>query len=208
VNASPSDREPAVPSLSLAQLALVFARIGSLSWGGGGATLALMHSELCGRRAVVSDAEFQLLFGLSRLVPGMNLLALTVLLGHRAHGLRGALAALAGLTLPSFSLIVLGCLVFAAGRAGPLLGGVIRGLGPAAAALLIHTGWQLSRGTLRGEAALTRIAWLALAAGSAWLAVLGLHAAWIILGGAAVGVLWARRERARGADAAGGASPR
>src|SRR4051812_12138465 len=80
--------------LTLGQLAAVFFQIGALAFGGGGSTLSMMHREFCVRRRVLPDEEFQLLFSLSRLVPGINLLSLTVLLGHRAHGLVGALVSL------------------------------------------------------------------------------------------------------------------
>src|SRR5436305_8991116 len=96
-------------SLTLAELALIFVRIGSLSWGGGAATFAMMHDAFCVRRRVLSHEEFQLLFGLSRLVPGMNLLALIVLIGYQAAGLSGAVVSLAALTAPSFAIILLGC---------------------------------------------------------------------------------------------------
>src|SRR5436305_9527746 len=96
-------------SLSLLQLIAIFVRTGSLAFGGGAATLAMLHDEFCRRRPVLTDEEFQLLFGLTRLVPGMNLLSLTVLLGYRCAGILGSLLSLVGLTVPSFAIIILGC---------------------------------------------------------------------------------------------------
>lgn len=183
----------AEPPISLLRLALIFARIGCLSFGGGGATLAMMHTEFCVRRRVVPEDEFQVLFGLSRIVPGMNLLSLTVLLGHRSHGLAGALVALAALTVPSFTVIILGCWLFEGGHPNPYLLGAVRGLGPAAAALLLHTGWQLCRGSLRKGPVLTRGLWLGLLAIGAVLAASRLvHTGWIVLAGGLVGALAAR----------------
>src|SRR3569833_1063973 len=110
-------------SLSLVRLFRVFFQIGCLSWGGGGATLAMMHDAFCVRRQVTSEEEFQVLFGLSRIVPGMNLGSLTILLGYHCHGWIGALAALVGLTAPSFTIIVLGCLWLGGGGHRPVVGG-------------------------------------------------------------------------------------
>src|SRR5438105_2569384 len=132
---------------SLAQLFFIFARIGSLAWGGGGSTLAMMREEFCARRDTattgITEEEFQILFALSRLVPGMNLLSLTVLLGFRWRGLAGSLVSLTGLTLPSFSLIVALCGLFRSSRdpahAIPALAGAVHALAPAVAALLVHT---------------------------------------------------------------------
>jgi chromate transporter len=186
--------------LSPLQLLLVFLRIGSLSWGGGASTLAMMHTEFCVRRSLLSDAEFQVLFGLSRMVPGMNLISLTVLLGHSQQGLAGALIALAALSIPSFTLIVLGCLWLRDPSLNPYLAGAVRALGPAAAALLLHTGIQVSGGSLRKQGTIGRLLWLVVAAVTT-LAALGsaLHPGWLIIGGGILGVLvarWAGEKRA------------
>jgi chromate transporter len=179
--------------MNLLELTLAFARIGSLAFGGGGTTLAMMHQEFCVRRTLLTEEEFQVLFGLSRVVPGMNLLSLTVLLGHRTHGFPGSLAALVGLTVPSFTLIILGCWLFRGGGTSPYLEGAVRGLGPAAAALLAYTGWQLSRAALKGQSTPGRgIYLLLLGAAAALAAWTPLHPAWIILLGGLAGVLRAR----------------
>jgi chromate transporter len=177
-------------NLTMGQLAGIFFRTGSLAFGGGGSTLAMLHHEFCARRQLMSDEEFQLLFGISRLVPGMNLLSLTVLLGHRTHGLPGSLTALVGLTVPSFTLILLGCHLLRGGHPGPFLAGALRGLSVAVAALLIHTTWQLCQGTLARQAIRSRILWLALlAAGLVFSRVSWINPAWIVAGGGLLGML-------------------
>jgi chromate transporter len=176
--------------LSLLGLVGVFFRTGTLAFGGGGAMLAMLHQEFCVRRSIVSDPEFQVLFGLSRVVPGMNLLALTVLLGYRTHGILGGLLSLAALTVPSFTIIVLSCLFLREYQGDPFLRGAIHGLGVGAAALLLHTGCQLCRGSLRGSAPRSRSLWLLGASIAALLALLTtLHAAWVIVGSGVLGVL-------------------
>jgi chromate transporter len=177
----------------LLEVALIFFRIGALGFGGGATTLAMLHEEFCARRRILSEEEFQLLFGLSRLLPGMNLLSLTVLLGHRCRRMPGAVTALAGLTIPSFSLILLGCRLLGSGHPSPYLNGILHGLAPAAAALLIHTAWQLCLKPLRRQRPLPRLlaAALMLAGAALTLAKL-LSALWIILGGAVLGALLSR----------------
>src|SRR5262245_20836108 len=109
--------------MSQVELARIFFRTGALAFGGGGAALAMLYDEFCVRRPVIPDEEFQVLFGLSRLVPGMNLLALTVLLGYRMRGTAGALLSLAALTVPSFGIIVLSCMFLRAYQSDPFLRG-------------------------------------------------------------------------------------
>lgn len=177
-------------SLTLPELVGIFVRTGSLAFGGGAATLAMLHDEFCCRRPVLTDEEFQLLFGLTRLVPGMNLLSLTVLLGYRCAGILGSVLCLVGLTVPSFAIIILGCVFLRQGRPSPALTGAVRGLSIGATALLIHTAWQLCRGLLGISRPTARVLWLLMmgvAAVLAWTSAV--NPAWIVLGGGALGVL-------------------
>ncbi len=176
--------------LSVPQLVGIFVRIGSLAFGGGASTLAMMHDEFCVRRPVLSEEEFQVLFGLTRLVPGMNLLSLTVLLGYRTAGLGGSILALVGLTVPSFVIIILGCIFLRRGMSSPLIAGAVRGLSLGAAALLIHTGWQMCHGALKPLGPSARGLWMGLAVlGATLMLAHGLNAALIVIGGGVVGVL-------------------
>jgi chromate transporter len=180
------------------ELVGIFVRTGSLAFGGGASTLAMLHDEFCVRRPVLSEEEFQILFGLSRLVPGITLLSLTVLLGYRTAGLAGSVLALFGLTVPSFVIIILGCVYLRGGINSPVIGGAVRGLSIGAAALMIQTGWQMCRGSLLPLAPRVRAFWMALAVLGAVLALSrAVNAAWIVIGGGAAGILLARWERAR-----------
>ena len=115
-------------------------------------------------------------------------------------GLLGAVCALASLTAPSLVIIVLGCKLLGAAHADPRVAGAIRGLSVGAAALLLHTAWQLGQGSLTSAEPLERRLWLLVAATAAVCALAtALHPAWIIVGGGLLGVLLARRvgERTR-----------
>lgn len=171
-----------------------FFRIGSLAFGGGGSTLSMMHAEFCVRRPVVDNDEFQALFGLSRMTPGMNLLSLTVLLGYRTHALGGALIALAGLTIPCFLLITGACLLFRGGPTHPVLSRAVRGLGPAVVVLLGATLWQMSEPTLRRRTGLERACWLGIAAVTTAVAAARLlHPTWLLVASIVAGILLAPR---------------
>lgn len=174
------------------QLVGIFVRTGSLAFGGGGSTLAMLHDEFCVHRPVVSEEEFQVLFGLARLLPGMNLLSLTVLLGYRTAGLVGSLLALAGLTVPSFAIIILGCLFLRRGIANPVVQGAVRGLSVGAAALVIHTGWQMCRGSLKPLGPRSQHLWMGAALlGAALMVWRVVNPALIVVGGGVLGVLLA-----------------
>lgn len=111
-----------------------FAKISAQSWGGGTATIFIMNRELV-RRGWINSAQFALDFGLSRLVPGINLLAVAVILGYRLNGLVGSLCALGGLMLPASLVTILLTIGFAELTGNPIGAAVIRGVVPVTAAL-------------------------------------------------------------------------
>ncbi len=92
-------------TVSLWRIFGVFLWISARAWGGGTATTFVMHQELV-RRGWLTSAQFFLDFGLCRIIPGINLLAMAVVVGYRLQGLRGAIVGITGLMLPA-SLITL-----------------------------------------------------------------------------------------------------
>jgi chromate transporter len=89
-----------VGRVPLGQIFAAFLWISVRSWGGGAATTFIMHQELV-RRGWLTSTQFFLDFGLCRIVPGINLLAMAVVVGYRLSGLPGALVGIGGLMLPA-----------------------------------------------------------------------------------------------------------
>src|SRR5688500_11078289 len=79
---------------SLGALFLVFGKIGLLSFGGGSTTLVLMEQEVVRRQQWMSSREFLFSMALSRMWPGVHLLAQSVLIGHLLRGFGGGLICL------------------------------------------------------------------------------------------------------------------
>jgi chromate transporter len=89
-----------------AALALAWARVGTQSFGGGAVSLELIRREVVDNNWV-TEAEFARTWALCQATPGVNQLALAVVLGNRVAGPFGILASLAGFLLPSAALTVL-----------------------------------------------------------------------------------------------------
>ncbi len=99
-----------------------------------------MHTALVERRRWLDETEFSSALALARIMPGVNIVNLAVLIGHRLVGLSGAVAAVAGL-LVGPSLIVIAAAVLYRYFAGVMiLDAVLAGTAAAAAGLLIGTG--------------------------------------------------------------------
>ncbi|MCX6592603.1 MAG: chromate transporter [Acidobacteria bacterium] len=89
----------------LGPLAGLFLRIGNLTFGGGGPTIAAFQRELVTRRRWLTPEQFALSYALSRITPGTNLFAFCTCAGALLRGLPGALAALLAASVPSCLLV-------------------------------------------------------------------------------------------------------
>jgi chromate transporter len=92
---------------SLYSVFKLFFALGLQSFGGGVATFTLIQEHTVRRLGWVSEEEFVQSWAMVQLAPGINLLALIILIGRRVGGMPGALAALAGLMLPSCAVTAL-----------------------------------------------------------------------------------------------------
>lgn len=82
----------------------VWLALGAQSFGGGMATLFLIRRAAVEQERWLSEEEFTRDWSLCFVTPGINLLSMTVLVGHRVAGWTGSLIALTGLLLPSVTI--------------------------------------------------------------------------------------------------------
>ena len=115
------------------------------SFGGGVATLALIRQTAVERYQWLSEEEFTRDWALVQIVPGINLLALTILIGKRVAGWRGVAACLLGLLLPSVMITILLTASYAQIQRQPLMQAALRGIVPATVGLGLVTAVQMAR---------------------------------------------------------------
>ncbi|OZI71197.1 chromate transporter [Bordetella genomosp. 12] len=132
---------------SCGQLFYGFFRLGISAFGG---ALPLARRMLVEKERWLSGDEFTDLLGLCQFLPGGNIINLSVAVGARFHGPRGAFAALMGLILaPSIIVIMLGT-IYQRYEGDPHIQHMFAGLAAAAAGLLISMAVKIAR-PLRGN---------------------------------------------------------
>ena len=82
-----------------------FLKIGATAFGGGSATTAAIR-QTCLSRGWLTEDEFLDTIVLSRVTPGITILAQTLLIGWRVCGARGAAGAAFGLLLPAIVITI------------------------------------------------------------------------------------------------------
>ena len=145
---------PAPPSLPLAErprprhLRELFWSLTFLALQGFGGVLAVVQRELVEKRQWLSNEEFMEDWAVAQIMPGPNVVNLSIMLGERYFGWRGAIVGLCGmLTFPMLVVISL-TLVYTQFATNPAVAGALRGMGAVAAGLVAGMGLKLA-GTLR-----------------------------------------------------------
>jgi chromate transporter len=97
--------EHRAPTASWVEVLVAFTRIGLTSFGGGSATVAAMR-QLCLKKGWMDEQTFVHNLVLSRLTPGIGIIAQALLIGRKACGVSGMLAAFVGMMVPSLAITI------------------------------------------------------------------------------------------------------
>jgi chromate transporter len=128
--------------------AALFRAFNRLALQGFGGVLPVAQRELVERLGWLTKAEFVALLSLGQVLPGPNIVNMALIFGDRHFGWRGAAAALAGLLLAPTAVVLLLAVIARETADLPAVQGALRGMGMAAAALVLSTAWK-SASTLR-----------------------------------------------------------
>ncbi|NBC71842.1 chromate transporter [Paenibacillus sacheonensis] len=90
----------------MSALFIVFMKIGLVSFGGGYSVIALMEREAISR-SWLAEGQFQELVSVAGTAPGPIATNAATLIGYDAAGIGGAIAATAGIVLPSLLIMIL-----------------------------------------------------------------------------------------------------
>ena len=144
VDMGPEQPEPPPLSpVSRATLFAAFLKIGLLGFGG---VMPWARRVLVEERGWLNDREFAELIGMCQVLPGPNVVNLSVILGARWQGAIGSLLALTGiLFVPVIAVIVLATF-YASVAHSPIARSAIGGASAAAAGLIIGTAIRLIAG--------------------------------------------------------------
>jgi chromate transporter len=122
------------------QLFRIWASIGLQSFGGGASTTFLIQHAFIEKHRWLSIEEFLHLWNLCILTPGINLVALTVLIGRKLGGTWGIVVSLAGMLLPSAIITCLLAAIFKQIEYIEAVQAVLRGVIPATGGIMLLVG--------------------------------------------------------------------
>ena len=91
----------------LFQIFWTFFKISPVTFGGGFAMIPLIEKEVVEKRKWLKSEEVTDVFALSQSVPGAVAINSATFIGQRIGGVRGAIAAMIGVSLPTFFIVLL-----------------------------------------------------------------------------------------------------
>jgi chromate transporter len=175
------------PAVGLAALFLGFLRVGLSGFGG---TLPWARRMLVEERRWFDETEFTEALGVCQLLPGPNVINLSIFVGARFHGVGGALAAFAGLTAAPFAVVLLLATAYGHVAQAEAVRRVFAALASAVSGLVLAMAIKMALPLRRDPRAL-------LFGGAAAVAAAGLHVPVVGillgLGPLAVALAWRRR---------------
>lgn len=126
---------------SLSDLFVSFTLLALQGFGG---VVAVVQRELVEKKRWLTQEEFLEDWSVAQIMPGPNVVNLSLMIGGRYFGLRGALAALAGMLTVPLVLVLLLAVLYAQYASHPDVAGALRGMGAVAAGLILATGLKLA----------------------------------------------------------------
>ena len=119
---------------------MAFTRLALQGFGG---VMPVAQRELVERLRWLDKAQFLDLVSMAQVLPGPNVVNLSLMVGNRFFGWRGGLAAMAGMLLLPMILVLLLAAFYQRWQSVPALAGALRGMGVVAGGLVLATALKL-----------------------------------------------------------------
>ena len=178
---------------SLTELFWAFTALALQGFGG---VVAIAQRELVDKKRWLTPAEFVEDWAVAQVLPGPNVVNLSLMIGDRYFGVRGGMVALAGmLSFPLVIVLILAAL-FAGVSDSAVVQGALRGMGAVAAGMIAATGLRLFA-ALRQNVLGALVGYALLAMTFIAIVLLEMPLIWVILGLGGIGALWAYRQLGR-----------
>ena len=187
---TPSQPSPRPCPQSLTDLFVSFTLLAMQGFGG---VLAVVQRELVERKGWLTQDEFLEDWAVAQIMPGPNVVNLSMMIGGRYFGLPGAMAALAGMLAVPLVLVLLLAVLHARFADNAQVAGALRGMAAVSAGLIGAAGLKLSTALKRNPMPLSWCVAIS-AAGFALVALLRVPLVYVLfgLGGLGCVLTWRR----------------
>jgi chromate transporter len=138
------------PQQHLAEVALLFLKLGCTAFGGPAAHIATMRHEVVQRRKWLDDQRFLDLLGATNLIPGPNSTEMTIHLGYLRAGWPGLIVGGTCFILPAMLMVMALAWVYVRLGATPQASWLLYGVKPVIIAIIVQALVGLMRQAIKG----------------------------------------------------------
>jgi chromate transporter len=136
---------------SLAELALVFLKLGTTAFGGPAAHIAMMEDEFVRKRHWITEAEFLDRLAAASLIPGPSSTEVAIFIGQAKRGWGGLVIGGCCFIIPAALLVTLIAAVYVRFGSLPQVAGILYGIKPAVIAIILQALWSLARTAIKSK---------------------------------------------------------
>ena len=137
--------------VSLAQLALVFLKLGTIAFGGPAAHIAMMRDEFVRKRKWITEADFLDRMGAANLIPGPSSTEVAIFIGQKERGWAGLLVAGCCFIIPAAVLVALIAAMYVRFGSLPRFAGILYGIKAAVIAIILQALWGLAQAATKSR---------------------------------------------------------
>jgi chromate transporter len=133
----------------LAEVAVLFLRLGFTAFGGPAAHIAMMRDEVVSRRAWVTEQQFLDMLGVCNLIPGPTSTEMAIYLGYRRAGWRGLILGGGLFILPAMAIVLAIAWAYVRFGSTPGATALLYGIKPVIIAIILQALWGLGRAAVK-----------------------------------------------------------
>ncbi|MEK3884724.1 chromate transporter [Paenibacillus sp. PL2-23] len=162
-----------------------FLKIGPVTFGGGYAMIPVIEREVVEKRKWLETRDVADIFAVAESIPGAIGINSATFIGYRVAGIRGALAAMIGILLPTFCIILLLSLFFLQMKGHPKMEAAFVSIRATIVALIAYAAIKIGKTALvdKTSAVLIVLTVIIMYFGHSFI-----HPVLLIVGGAAAGI--------------------
>ncbi|MHA6483548.1 chromate transporter [Paenibacillus sp. strain BS8-2] len=170
----------------IGELFITFLKIAPSTFGGGFAVMPAMEREVVEKKQWLKGDDIADIFAVAQSIPGAVAINSATFIGYRMAGIRGAIAALLGMLLPTFLIIVALSFVFLQVKDNPKVEAAFMSIRATIVALITFAAIKYGKKALvdKSSAVLICATVIVLFVGSNYI-----HPMLVIIGGAAAGIV-------------------
>ncbi|MGL4362831.1 MAG: chromate transporter [Cellulosilyticaceae bacterium] len=174
----------------LGELFWIFAKMGAFTFGGGYAMLPIIQKEIVENRQWATNEEVMDYYAIGQVTPGIIAINTATFIGYKLKGIKGALAATAGMVFPSIVIITIIAMFFNHFAEYEIVQHAFSGIRIVVIALIVQTVYQMAQKAVKDG-----LTFFIFCVGFVLLITLPISPMWLVAVAAMIGMLNGRRKK-------------